>query len=272
MAHKKKPTNFLGRILLALGLIGVATVVAAGIWVIRGRNWDGHIRFTTVDLRSSPVQIKSFDPQTERGLIIELPANLQIDSVSGRGQFPIGSLVAAGNKKWAADSIAATLGIFVQGEVSALSGWDKLSWWWWQTRVAWQDIDLAESSLFSQSTSVDGATYRIPSPGWEAQADLWFSSLAVAQDQLSIEIVNTTAIDGLAAAASRPLESAGIKVSQVSQQLTNLDKCEFHVPSSMRKLVSTKLIAAEFDCVWKDGEQPIMFLGTTYKNYLKGGN
>ncbi len=185
----------------SLGILVLVGVIGLG-WGYFHRHWDGQSRFTLIDIQGPTVRVVSFDPQTRRGLNLSLPPDLQIHSVSGRGQFAVAALAQAGSRSWAAASVANTLGIFAQGEVHDLPVVDRWYWGWWLSRVDWQNVDLKSTSWIDYSPSVDGVLQGQLSAGWDGQAASWFSSLTIAQEGLKLAVINSTATAGLAAAAA----------------------------------------------------------------------
>ena len=90
----------------------VALMLGGAIMLVvsyKGRRWEGRERFTVIQL-GPPVVVASFDPQTGRGIKIELPDELEIETVGGRGTWRLGVLLKAGEARWAADSVAEALG------------------------------------------------------------------------------------------------------------------------------------------------------------------
>lgn len=231
--------------------------------------WDGSSRFTVVDV-GPPVVVSSFDPATHKGLHLQLPDELEVVTSGGRGKLPAGSLVAAGSRSWATESVANYLGIFHQGEQSQLKWRDKLRWWWFSRQVEWQTVDLSGGEWVNYHQTSDGVRVGELAPAWEHVGPEWFSSLVIAQQQLSVKVVNTTPEAGLAATAARAIESSGMKVIEATNSPQEVDTCELVAPTNLYKSVGVQLLQRQFHCNLKKGDQLTIYLGKQYRFQVSG--
>ena len=237
--------------------------------ILYSDEWDGRSRFTVVDV-GPPVVVSSFDPATHKGLHLQLPDELEVVTSGGRGKLPAGSLVAAGSRSWAAESVASYLGIFHQGEQSQLKWRDKLRWWWSSRKVEWQTVDLGGGKWINYHQTPDGVRVGELAPNWEQVSGEWFISLVIAQQQLSVKVVNTTPVAGLAATAARVIESSGMKVIEVTNALQEVDKCELAAPTALHKSVGVRLLLQQFHCDLEKGDQLTLYLGKQYQQWVTG--
>lgn len=257
--------------LVRLGLVvAVVGAMVMGAWLILGGQvWDGRSRFTVVDV-GPPVIVSSFDPATHKGLQLQLPDELEVVTSGGRGKLPAGSLVIAGSRTWAAESVANYLGIFYQGEQSQLKWRDKLWWWWSSRQVEWQTVNLGQGEGVNYYQTPDGVRVGELAPTWEYISPEWFTSLVIAQQQLSVKVVNTTPAAGLAAAAARAIESSGMKVIEATNSPQEVDTCELVAPTNLYKSVGVQLLQRQFHCDLKKGDQLTIYLGKQYRFQVSG--
>ncbi len=244
--------------------MGLLILVGGGLYVLwtrfRWGGWDGKSRFTVVEL-GSPVRILSFDPATHQGLRLTLPGDLWVNTGSGRGRFPVSTLASAGSSTWAVRSITDALGIFSQGELGHLNWVDKWRWWFAARGVQWRVVDLAQAGLVSYHQTADGISEGELAPNWEQAAQGWFTSLTVAQEQLAVRVVNTTAVPGLAAIAARQIETSGMKVVEVANSSDEVDKCRIVGPKELQKSVGGGLLWQNYNCDWQIGDPLTLYLG-----------
>ncbi len=244
-------------------ILSLSFILYSLFFILYSGKWDGQSRFTMVDL-GPPVTISSFDPATHKGIHLLVPNNLEVDTSSGRGKFPAGSLAAAGTHSWASESISSYLGIFVTGEMSQLKRVDKLRWWWSARQVEWKTVDLAKTQLVNYQQTADGQSVGKLAPKWEQVASEWFASLVISQEKLTIGVVNTTGVAGLAASVARSIETSGMKVIEVSNSSQEMDKCEIATPVSLKKSVGVQLMKTVYNCKWKEGDKLTLSLGRDF--------
>ena len=247
----------------------IVSVLGVGATGYLGQKWDGRSRFTVVDL-GPPVIVSSFDPATHKGIHLVVPNDLEVATSRGRGKLPAGSLVAAGSRSWAAESVASYLGIFYLGEASQLKWGERLRWWWVSRQVEWRTVDLNQAGLVTYRQTTDGVRVGELAPAWEQTGPEWFTSLVIAQAQLAVRVVNTTPVTGLAATAAREIESSGMQVVEVANSPDEVDACQVASPPSLRKSVGVRLLLRQFHCDWQEGDQLTLYLGSQYRSQISG--
>ncbi len=238
---------------------------------LAGHLWDGQTRFTIITF-SPHVTIKSFDPATNRGLVLTLPDNLEISAVAGRGEWMAGLIAKAGSLQWAADSIADTLGIaYIQVE-GAGNWWNNLRWRLHEAEVEWRTVDLQETDLVTEFTTVDKVNALRLSGNWDNQAKTWFSDQQIASSQLGVGIVNSTSVPGLGVNASRVVESMGFKVRSLRTASQEVDQCVIRSRPAMKSAVTVRKLQNVFGCSWEASDEPDLqlILGQAYRSWKLG--
>lgn len=243
------PKVFAGFLVVVL----LVSAIGAGI-LYSQKKWDSQTRFTVIEL-AMPIRIKSFDPKTNRGLVLTLPADLEIDSVGGRGKWLAGLISKAGTTTWAADSIADYLDIAYQGVEGELPWWDKLAWAKFSQNIIWNEIDLAQTSFLSSDQTPDGLTVLHLTSSWPAKAREWFSDQVIAQEALGVNVVNTTVVPGLGASAARTVESMGFKVRGLTSGSPEVDQCVVTSQKSLKGSPAVRKLLKAFKCSWRVGEE-----------------
>lgn len=248
---------------VGVAVAAIGATISVGWVILGGQAWDGRSRFTVVDL-GPPVTVSSFDPATHKGIRLSVPNDLEVDTNFGRGKFPAGSLAAAGSRSWASESLSSYLGIFITGEISQLKWVDRLRWWWTARQVEWKTVDLAELGLVKYKKTADGERVGELAASWEQLAPEWFTSLIISQEKLTVSVVNTTSVAGLAATVARIIEISGMKVIEVSNSSQEKDGCEIIAPLSLKKSVGVQLMRKTYNCQWKEGDKLTLFLGRDF--------
>lgn len=214
---------------------------------------------STVVVVGDKVVVKSFDPVTNSGIILRLPDNLEIETVGGRGKWQAGVITKAGTKKWVADSVADYLGISYQGTEGVLPA-----------RVKLQEVDLGDTSFVTGEKTVDGVKVMRLNSSWETKVREWFFSSVVANESMTVTVVNTTEVPGLGAHAARVLESAGIKVGMVANKPEEVDKCIVRSKEEQKKSYTVGFMKRAFGCKWEKGEEVILEVGKEYEKWWMG--
>jgi len=267
MHFKRIVRHFFGLVLVIIVLVGFL----GGLWAFAHRTWDGQTRFTIINLRPHLV-VKSFDPVSKKGIVINFPDNLEIESVSGRGSWMAGVIGRAGEEKWAADSVANYLGI-TYTLVSTSRGWDSFLWSWQSRSVDWSIVEVADTSLLSKSSAPDGLeTYHLSST-WDNKAKDWFYDQKIASQLLGVTIVNTTETSGLGANASRVVGSMGFKVrSLTTSNETPQTTCVVRTRLALKNNLATKKLQKSFACKWEvhDDSDIELVLGNLYRSWKMG--
>ncbi len=245
--------------LLFLGILGT------GVWIWKTKLWDGQTRFTVVSL-GDVVKIKSFDPVTALGVEIILPPSLIVSSTQGRGEWLVSKITRAGDEKWVISSLTNTLGLVILENENKMPLIDKILWKWWEKRVVWKQIDVSNLGFLVGEVTPDGKkVYRLAG-AWDKYVADSLSSVAIARLGIDISIVNTTGVAGLAASASRLVESMGYRVTEVSSSDNKIDRCRVYSKMAIRPLMTV------FDCEWMkdEGSGIKLELGEKYRKWRDG--
>ena len=213
----------------------ILAILAMGLSIFGGR-WDGQSRFTVIDVVGG-VEVRSFDPVNGEGFRMQLPDNLEIEAVGGRGKWLVGKIGQAGNESWAADSVADYLGVMY---TTTKSWWEWGSWF-----VTWREVDMVKMGWVIPVRAVDGVLVMKLTQTWETQGRELFTSQAVAAQGWMVEVVNATGEAGAAARAARRIESSGMRVVKLdNRELIMDDRCE------VRSRKNVNLLVREWGCKW----------------------
>lgn len=241
-----------------------------------GRSWNGKERFTRINL-GNDIQVESFDPVTKEGIRMTIPREMLISTVGNRGSWPAGVMTKMENKygsKWAADSVADTLGISytITGRLPNL--WDKWSWWNWQNKIEWQEIDLGKTAAVTDGTDPDGVKVLLLSDWGEKKMAEWMISTAIAAEEIPVTVVNTTKTDGLGNHAARVINNTGMRVSAVLNTQENLPKCQLERPDNLKNSLTVDWLVKTFSCelsgAGKTATEVKLKLGNDYVKWWKG--
>ncbi len=219
------------------------------------RIWKDESRLTYFDL-SNPIQLRSIDPVTKEAVFINLPQNLEVESVDGRGIWLLGKIAKAGTEDWVLESLRWHFGIVDLRSRSDLTLWD---WWRVQTlkkSIPEKNIDLTETGLITLEKTSDGLEIYKLSPHWYLQSPDWFSSANLIRQNLNVSIVNTTFQSGLGSRVTRSLETMGIKVQTLSTSGDNLKRCRLTFSSQVQKLPGFLILQNLFKCEKIINESP----------------
>ncbi len=257
-------------VLVCLVFVGVCGIQYAN------SQWIGGERFTRIGIKGTEVKIESFDPKTLVGFEVKLPDTLLIETVSGRGKWPVEVLGKMGNKygmSWAKSSVADFLGIAFVPE--PLSLWDEIRWWWWKGRVRWRQVDMEKSGLVREIKAPDGDDILVLTNDWKSRADNLFLSSELSDKGITVAIINTTGVLGLGSHAARPIESAGIRVVDVANESQEIGKCEILSDKRVEHDLVVLWLKKELGCIWKAqggfmGADVTIRLGDEYKIWWLG--
>jgi hypothetical protein len=259
--------KFLGYAIVVLIFISVLVFLE----IYLGRNWDQHTRFTTIS-HKIPITVRSFDPNSKTGVVLVLPDNLEIESVSGRGKWLAGKIHQAGKPTWVGDSVADYLGISYVGIDSNLSIWDKIMWEKYSRQISWKEIDLGNTNYLETVITPDNLQITRLADGWDSKARDWFFDQSIAEMSLGVAIVNTSPIPGLGIHAGRVVESVGFKVRDLTNSTEEIDKCLVKSLPELQKSQSVQKLIHTFDCNWQRSEETdlSLILGKQYREWLLG--
>ncbi len=254
-----------------LAVVGIFILILLCVEIYLGRNWDQQTRFTTIS-HNSPITIRSFDPNSKSGIILILPDNLEIESVSGRGKWLAGKIALAGNSDWVGDSVADYLGISYVGIESKLSIWDQFMWRKYSREVTWNQVNLGETNFIETAITPDNMQIVRLADGWESKARDWFFDQSIAEESLGVAIVNSSPVPGLGIHAGRVVESMGYKVRDLTNISDEIGKCLVKSLPELQKSRAVLKLMHTFDCEWQktDDTDLVLILGRVYREWLMG--
>lgn len=222
--------------------------------------WKGrtNVRFTAIDTKGG-VTITSFDPISKTGFEMRLPDNLEIPGAGGRGKWPAGKIGQAGERAWAAESVADYLGITYSRTGGGI-------WWWERMGLKWTKLDMGKQGWVEQTQAVDGEVITRLSETWRQAAKEMFSSEAISEQGWQVGVVNATGEVGLGAITADRVESMGVRVSEVKTGSGEEKGCWVEGWGKNKRETVVKIMLGNWNCKWREngklGERELLlFLG-----------
>jgi len=261
---------------LGMGFLLVISGIVLAV-TYRARNWDGKDRFTLIEL-GEQVVVHSIDPETKAGVRLTLPANLEIETVGGKGRWRTKVLAEIAKKhgtSWAVDSVSDALGVAYTGVWGRLGLWDRWAWWQLSSDVEeWKEINLGETGWVEELPSPDRERLDGISKSWYGKAGELFSSTTISGEHISAVVVNTTDTLGLGEHAARIIEIKGMRVAMVRTESEVIDTCVVEGTDELKKSVSGQWLTDYFGCQWhtagESANEIIIKLGTGYRKWWRG--
>lgn len=266
---------WIGLILLFCGI---------GIREYLTRQWRGGERFTVLTLGSDGAVIESWDYESRLGLRLILPANLEIETIEGRGRWRVGVLPDMARKyslKWVEESIEENLGIYVTITKSDNrkwwlgNGWDSGVWWRQLRNINWTVLDAEKLRGVDVVKQADGAEVLRVGKEWKLGIGDSLAYSGIVREAKSVTVVNTTTAAGLGAHVAGNLEISGFKVDAVASREEEEDDCILRGREADVESISGKWLIKSFKCLKSvdesltDGRLELI-LGRKYQNRLEG--
>lgn len=244
------------------------------------RVWNFDARFTVVVASKNPT-VYSYNPQSQKLLIIPVPQNTQLETAGGYGKWFAGSLWNLGNQEGKKgellkDSIQKSLGIpvdawineggealfeeggsnFVSAVVKAISGYksnltffDRLGLLMSNTSISnRRKIDLETNGVIKNVTLQDGEK------GFEVvpdKAKVVFEVLrddSIFSEGKRVVIVNSTKRLGLASEVARLVSTLGTRVVAIESNQTSVRGCTVQTEQKNIESYSAKSVAKVLGC------------------------
>lgn len=240
-------------------LIIIIFILVLGTFSFQSRIWrdDSRLVFYTLN----PFILTSLDPITDEIVTINIPNNLEIESVGGRGAWAASKISLAGDRFWITKSLEWHLAIVNISDFDSLGVWDKLRFYYHKRTSVSKSINLIDTGLIELLKTTDGVEFYRLTPHWYLKGKDWFASTDIIKQGISVTLVNTTPIPGLGARTARILESMGIRVRQLTTTDDNIKKCRIYVSPKTSKLSGFRQISKAFVCELVQDEK----LGTDIK-------
>lgn len=241
-------------------------------WLRRESRWDGRTRFTVISVGKNVV-VESFDPAVGGGTRFSLPSDLEVETVGGRGKWRAGvlyKLVKKYGAKWAADSVSDYLGVGYTAERGGLGLVDRWHWWRWRQRLEWREVDIVREGLVREVVEVDGQEALVLAENWQQVARKWFLSGRIANENMSVRIINASGIDGAGNNAARMIDVAGIRVNEVETGTTREGGCVFELEPGEKGGVGVAWLASQLGCKLEKGDERVVILGKDYGKWWRG--
>lgn len=200
----------------------------------------------------APITIRSYDPLTKEGFEFIVPDDLEVETITGKGNWLVSKLRQVKDVDWVRRSLEDALGVPIDKNKRFIT-WG----------IKWEKKSI-EKYVITKLTA-DGISVKKLDSSWEKTAKDWFVSTKLAEQRSVLRIENTVNFPGLGGHVARILESYGIKVGLIISNEQNLQKCEV-----LGSGLVAEFVAKKFDCNTKEGDELILRLGKDYLNYWKG--
>jgi len=279
MVFKKRENKKIKIVGIFLLVLVVLTVLGGMFRQYINRKWREVGRFTVIVVEENKLIVKSIDPITSEAVAVDLPADLQISTVAGRGEWKVGVLPKLADKygnQWLGDSVANFLGISYTALGSELNWWDKISWKGLENKAVWKVVPLDKLGYITEGLEADSQKVLGLDSQWNNKVSDLFLSSELAQEDSSITVVNSTNIAGLGSKAARVLGNSGLRVTMVKSEVDlNVDRCELQLNKIEIETEKVKFIQDVFDCMiiendnYSNGEMQLK-IGKQFGRFLFG--
>lgn len=259
---------------LAAGVAVVAVSILIHGYVMR--DWKGSGRFTVIDLRSDAAEIESFDPQVGMGSRLVIPADVEIETVGGRGRWRVGvmkELAAKYGLSWAVDSIADYLGIGYTVAKGEMGWWDRRVFAKYVSSGTWRNYNFVDAGWAQEIKAVDEAISWQLGGRWEKAAFELFASSQFIAEKVEVTVVNTVDAVGMGGHAARVIESSGLTVVMVSEGVEPVAGCKLEVPVQLAEKKAVDWMRGYFKCDQEtatSGDGVRLSLGQDYQKWWLG--
>lgn len=232
-----------------IGFIGFIAVLLLGSGLVRGikaSQWDGQSQFAWVMQREEDIRVKIIIPKQKKSVTLVIPNNTFVKVGFGFGEYRLSKVYDLGKLanqagKVLTRTVQEFLGVGIKGwQVNAksnLSLWDRIRLRWQaafgvkQTKVvelkdeaAWQEEHLSDGSLI----------YRVNQVWLDELVHQEIFDQEVAQEGLTVAVLNASGVDGVAGDISRLISNLGIEVRLVGN-LTIQDQSEVVMSQKSQK-------------------------------------
>jgi len=272
----------------------------------RHRVWDGKSRLN-IALAGEKTYLLGLDPVDSEIILIEIPSETQIEVAFGLGSYPIDSVFELSRlEKKEGILLAQTLennlaipvkawvdyqkeidfhqpkNLFLQLIYSSLKGeaktnltnWDRLQLLYTIKNVSVfrsNSYNLSNLNLLEEVELPDkNKGLRIEPERIDAFIQTHFQERKLREENLTIEVINTTQFPGLAERGARLLNNLGVEVVGVNNQEEKTNRCQLVGEGKLKNNYSAKFIRQIFDCQWQDSQEEgradlILILGEAYQ-------
>jgi len=280
------------------------------------RVWDGKNKINIAFINQKSF-IFSFDPQEEKAIILSLPPKTFIETIHGYGDYPLESVYKLGEQEgrdggeFFASSLQENLRVPIDNyaliEINLNSkprefilacfrdlflGRNKTNlkrgdifFLWLKFRKVRQDkisfIDLEKIDITEKIILPDGTeAFKIDSQKFKKVALEFFKDARIRQENLEIEVLNSTSYSGLATRVADLIENIGGRVVEVGEirnvksQMSNL-KCEIRSEKELKKSYTLRRLEKVFGCQWQEEKTGdylgdlVLIVGEGYWKMLK---
>jgi hypothetical protein len=255
------------------------------------RVWDGESRLN-IAIASEKTYLLSLDPVASEIFLVEIPSQTQVEVAFGHGFYPLNSVYklsqlekeegrllavtlennfAVSVKAWAylpkGISSQEPKAFLNQIIYSALKGKARTNLTFWdflQLLLANYRIPIYQAGFYELSqldlltkTELPDKTqaFTIDKDRLDSFCQNHFPERKIRLENLTIEVINSTPLSGLAERGARLLTNIGFEVVGTSNQEEEINQCIISGDSSLKEFYSTRRIEAIFGCRWQTSQE-----------------
>ncbi len=257
----------------------------------RYRIWDGKSQLNLA-ISAEETYLLSLDPVASEMVFLKIPAKTEMQVAFGYGFYPLGSVYELSClEKKEGELLAATLennlALPVKGWLSFsdrinpqepkawlnqviylllqrqaksnLTSWDLLSLLLANRNVPIYKVetfDLGNLNLLEEIELPDKTKgLKINPEILDSFLQKHFQERKIRQENLVVEVINSTQSPGLAERGARLLTNIGFEVAAVGNQEEKINRCLLIGNQEMKKTFSAERIQQIFDCQWQNSQE-----------------
>jgi hypothetical protein len=289
--RRKAKINSFKKVFLILGAIILALLFVKLIIVFKNSLWDGAERINFV-VNGKNTSLVSFEPTEKTLTFLEIPNNTLLEVTHGYGEYQLSAIARLGDLEKRKNLLSETLqenlalpvsgyiqdlgvqendvnsrnnlnDILIEGLVGKnqtnLSSWDILRLWWQIRTVKETDVlifnlekrDLLTAKTLAEKTKV----FSLDTPIFDLKMQNLLPILALKKDNLTIEILNSTGVPGLADKTARILNNIGTRVVSTGNMETEIQKSLLKGNKNLKNTKTVEIVKKLFNCDWQDTDE-----------------
>ncbi|MFH0943168.1 MAG: LytR C-terminal domain-containing protein [Candidatus Beckwithbacteria bacterium] len=222
---------------LVISFFGLTLLILLVVWLVRGINqsqWNDQIWFGVVE-QDQIVKVKLVSLKEKKLIQLLIPAETMVKVGFGFGEYRLGKVAQLGQLEKKPGiiltrSVQDLLGVSISGwqidKRTNLTWWDKIRLLWFEkfTATVKRKVDL-EKSLAWQPEFLRDQTkiFRVNQSILDQIVHEQIFNQQLAEEGLSVAVLNASGADGVAANVSRLASNLGIEVRLISNTLEQED-------------------------------------------------
>jgi hypothetical protein len=288
--RKTQKTSF-KKGLIVIGVVLLALLSIKLIIVFKNSLWDGTERINFV-VSAENTTLVSFEPSEKNLTFLEIPNNTLMEVPHGYGEYQLGAISRLGDLEKRKNLMSETLqenlalpvvgfiqdsggqenkdnsrnnlkDILMEGLINKnqtnLSGWDIIRLWWQIRSVKETDVlifNLEKRDLLTTKTLADRTkVFSLDTPTFDLKMQNLLPILSLKKDNLTIEILNSTGVPGLADKTARILNNIGTRVVSTGNMETEIQKSLLKGNKNLKSTKTAGIVKKLFNCDWQDTDE-----------------